>query len=152
VVVALLLAGCETTPTGGARFEIDPARVYSVDLLAREPRDMSKVLVTLSRDPGLMIGACNFDVYAHDLRLAKVAPGETVRFELPAGRYRFHAEYGGIICPPYSTPGIHLDAAPGDAITLRMGARDMIGFMRLEPRTRSPGTAPDLKAAPSGDR
>jgi hypothetical protein len=133
LTVAAAVAACSTAPSPSAdgMAPIPSERLHLQALSTPTERNASKALVIVERDHGFMLGACMFDVFYDGTRMAKVAPGERALFELPPGRYQFHMEYGGIICPAFASPSYLVDLGAGERATVRMGARTMLGFIQV---------------------
>ncbi len=135
VTCALLLglAGCETSPTSQA-FErpIPSKRIIAPELLAVGDQQPTRARLLLKRDLGMQLGACGYEVFVNHKRVALLFSGEFLLLDLPPGQYGVHLQYGGIVCPSFSSAPLQVTAPAGATRVVRMGVRGMLGFIQQE--------------------
>jgi hypothetical protein len=93
-LLAALITGCATTPTGdSASLAVPGTRLLATELLVQKA---GTVPLTVKRDSGLMGVVCSQAVYLDGRLVAELRAGEVVKFYLPPGRYMLGATATGL--------------------------------------------------------
>lgn len=134
---ASVLAACAAGPATNPAYqtELQAHQVHQPELLAKPVLAPDKARLQVERDLTFAGGGCTYDLHLNGRRVASFYPGNIAAFDVPAGVYTFHMQSGGIICPPYASPGQQLQLAAGTVVRIRMGIEYMLGFIRVETST-----------------